>query len=314
MIKIERYSSAFKDLWNTCNAQAVNGTFIFDRAFLEYHADRFTDHSLLFFKNNKVIALLPLQEENQVVASHRGLSFGGFIITREVDSRGMLLLFESLKMYLAQQGFRVLIYKPQPYVYPVQPAQDDLFGLYHQNALLHQRTLLSVLDLKKPLPSSKLRKRCLRLAKAQNLTVKQTDELMPFMSLVVELYNQAGIASPTHTVAEMQYLMQAFPDNIKLLTAYSEQELLGGVLLFIHPEVINLQYMATSKSGKQKHALDLLVDTVINTYQNNKKYLSFGSSQDAREPYSLNFNLLQNKGSYGARGVAQDTYQINLNF
>ncbi len=313
MIKIERYCSGFKDLWNTCNAHAVNGTFLFDRTFLEYHADRFTDHSLLFFKKNKLIALLPLHEEHQGVASHRGLSFGGFIISREVDTRVMLLLFENLKMYLAQQGFQVLIYKPQPYVYPTQPAQDDLFGLYHHHALLHQRTLLSVMDLTHPLPYSKLRQRCLRRAKAQNLLISQPEAVTSFMLLVEALYSQAGIPPPTHTAAEMQYLMQAFPENIKLLTVYCEQELLGGVLLFIHPQVINLQYMATSKEGKQKHALDLLVDRVITTYRNKKKYLSFGSSQDPRELYGINFNLLQNKDSYGARGVVQDTYQIDFN-
>jgi hypothetical protein len=225
----------------------------------------------------------------------------------------MLLLFENLKMYLAQQGFQVLIYKPQPYVYPTQPAQDDLIGLYHQNALLHQRTILSVMNLTHALPYSKLRQRCLRRAKMQNLTIKQPREIAQFMQLVAELYSQAGIKPPTHTIAEMQYLMRAFPHNIQLLTAYSDRELVGGVLLFIHPQVINLQYMATTKQGKQTHALDLLVDTVINTYRNKKKYLSFGSSQDPREPYNLNFNLLRNKGSYGARGVVQDTYQIYFN-
>jgi hypothetical protein len=218
-------------------------------------------------------------------------------------------------MYLVQQGFLVLFYKPQPYVYPRQPAQDDLFCLYQHQAFLTQRTILSVLDLTQPLPASQLRQRCLRRAKSQNLVITGSKEVTAYMQLVAELYHQANISSPTHTAAEMQYLMQAFPENIKLLTAYSEQELVGGVLLFIHPQAVNLQYMATSEVGKQKHALDLLIHTVIDTYRNKKKYLSFGSSQDIREPYHLNFNLLQNKSSYGARGVVQDTYQINfLNF
>ena len=312
MIKIERYHAGLKDLWNTCNAQAINGTFLFDRTFLEYHKDRFLDHSLLFFQKNKLVALLPLHEENQMVASHRGLSFGGFIITPDVDTRDMLQLFENLKNYLTQLGLHGLIYKPQSYVYSRQPAQDDLFSLYHQGAILQQRVILSVLDFTQPLPASQLRQRCLRRAQAQNVDIIETQEVAVYMPLVETLYSQAGIPPPTHTAAEMQYLQQAFPENIKLLTAYRNQELVGGVLLFIHPQVVNLQYMATSEQGKQIHALDLLIEVVRNTYRNTKKYLSFGSSHDPREPYQLNQNLIQNKSSYGARGVVQDTYQLNF--
>ncbi|RDC63531.1 GNAT family N-acetyltransferase [Adhaeribacter pallidiroseus] len=311
-MEIQRYHSGFKDLWNTCNAQAVNGTFLFDRTFMEYHESQFTDHSLLFFRQHKLIALLPLHEAEEVVASHNGLSFGGFIMTPAVDTNRMLQLFENLKIYLTQHKFRSLIYKPQPYVYFMQPTQDDLFGLYQQNARITQRVIVSVLDITLPPLYFKLRQRCLRRAKTQNLRVKQSEDVASYMQLVADLYRKAGIKPPTHTTIEMQYLLQTFPENIKLLVAYSGQELVGGVLLFIHPQVVNLQYMATSELGKQKHALDLLIDTVITTYQNKKKYLSFGSSQDSREPYHTNFNLLRNKGSYGARGVVQDTYQIHF--
>ncbi|QNF34903.1 GNAT family N-acetyltransferase [Adhaeribacter swui] len=312
MIQVQRYHRGLKEIWNAFNSQAVNGTFFFNRTFIEYHGSRFTDHSLLFYHKNSLIALLPLHEDNTVISSHQGLSFGGFIISAKVDVLLMLQLFENLKIYAVQHGFTTLIYKAPPSVYLGQPTQDDLFALYQHQAVLQHRNLISVLNLKEPIAYSKLRQRCLKRAKELNLTICFSEDIEAFMHLVQQVHKRSKLKSPTHSVAEIKYLMQAFPENIGLMAAYAEQELVGGVLLFKHRQVVNLQYIASSAVGKQKHALDLLVHAVITKYQNQVKYLSFGSSHDEREPYHLNTSLVQNKSSYGARGVVQDTYQLNF--
>lgn len=310
MIQIKRYTSQDKPEWNRFNQQAVNGSFLFDRNFMEYHKDRFEDHSLLFYSKGKLMALLPLHQKADSVASHLGLSFGGVIISEKVHTVFMLQLFEQLLVYLRNNLFKIFIYKPQPFIYSAKPAQDDLFALYQFQARLHSRTILSVLDLANPISYSKLRKRCLKKALANNIEVKYSDNLPEYMQLVQIIYDAANL-KPTHTPEELQLLKENFPEQIKLLVAYLHDELLGGVIIFEHNQVVNLQYMATSPKGKQLHALDLVIYIIINKYQDQKKYVNFGTSQD-NGPYGLNLNLLQNKISYGTHAVVQDTYQIPL--
>ncbi|WP_202392870.1 hypothetical protein [Helicobacter saguini] len=63
MITLKRYdmsNTAHKVAWNAFNAGAKNGIFMFDRDFMDYHSHRFKDNSLMFYENEKLIALLPL--------------------------------------------------------------------------------------------------------------------------------------------------------------------------------------------------------------------------------------------------------------
>ncbi|QMU27937.1 GNAT family N-acetyltransferase [Adhaeribacter radiodurans] len=312
MIQIERYDKTLKSAWDSFNQQAINGTFFFNRNFIEYHADRFIDHSLLFYRKDQLIAILPLHEKDGVANSHQGLSFGGFVVSRKVDTLLMLQVFRKLREYLKSQLFHTLFYKAQPSIYAQEPAQEDLVALYQHGASLYKRANISVLDLTVPLHYSKLRQRCLKKALENSLTLAFSNEVEEFMNLVEIIHATAGIRAPTHTTAELRYLKELFPENIKLLTAYQGEELIGGVILFEHRQVVNLQYMATSPKGKKVHALDLLLHHVIQVYKSQKKYLSFGTSYDDREPYGLSQNLLRNKTSYGTRTVVQDTYYLFL--
>lgn len=59
MFEIRRYSPDQAEAWNLFVAQSKNGTFLFDRRFMDYHADRFADHSLMVYRRGKLYALLP---------------------------------------------------------------------------------------------------------------------------------------------------------------------------------------------------------------------------------------------------------------
>jgi len=46
------------DEWNAFVAKSKNGTFLFDRRYMDYHADRFSDHSLMCYHDGKLFAFL----------------------------------------------------------------------------------------------------------------------------------------------------------------------------------------------------------------------------------------------------------------
>ena len=64
---VKKYTPDQKPLWDTFVAQAKNATFLFYRDFMDYHSDRFEDHSLMVFKKEKLIALLPANTAGGVV-------------------------------------------------------------------------------------------------------------------------------------------------------------------------------------------------------------------------------------------------------
>ncbi|NNL79018.1 MAG: GNAT family N-acetyltransferase, partial [Flavobacteriaceae bacterium] len=51
---------------------------------MDYHSEGFEDHSLLIFKDGKLIGLLPANLENDAIISHGGLTYGGFVLGPQV--------------------------------------------------------------------------------------------------------------------------------------------------------------------------------------------------------------------------------------
>ena len=54
MFEIRRYNPAMADEWNQFVRASKNGTFLFDRRFMDYHSDRFSDHSLMCYRDGRL--------------------------------------------------------------------------------------------------------------------------------------------------------------------------------------------------------------------------------------------------------------------
>ncbi len=85
-IDLVTYAPEYKILWDNFVSTSKNGVFLFYRDYMEYHSDRFLDHSLLFFKNGKLIGLMPANANKDVLNSHEGLTFGGIISDNEHEN------------------------------------------------------------------------------------------------------------------------------------------------------------------------------------------------------------------------------------
>ena len=90
MIYIKKYSDDYLNLWNEFNAKSKNSMFMFDRNYMDYHRDRFKDHSLLFFADENLIALFPACEKDNSLSSHGGLTYGGFITNEKMNDKKLL--------------------------------------------------------------------------------------------------------------------------------------------------------------------------------------------------------------------------------
>lgn len=71
MFEIERYTADQKAIWNQFVLNSKNGTFLFDRNYMDYHSDRFEDYSLMIYRKGNFTHYY----------SHQGLTYGGLIMS-----------------------------------------------------------------------------------------------------------------------------------------------------------------------------------------------------------------------------------------
>ncbi|WP_162053978.1 GNAT family N-acetyltransferase [Pontibacter pamirensis] len=309
MVEVVKYSLAQKAVWDAFVAGSRNGTFLLHRDYMEYHADRFTDHSLLFYRKNKLLALLPANEVGQEVHSHGGLTYGGIISDSRIKASVMLEVFETMKGYFKDQGFRRMLYKTIPHIYHQVPAEEDLYALFRCGAKMYRRDVSSVVELQQAVNYD--RDRRWRLAKVLNadLELRQSDDFVLFMEMERALLMEKYYKLPVHTAAEMMHLAAAFPKQIKLYGAYEAGEMHAGIIVYETKTVAHCQYTASTAHGRSISALDALTNFLITKVYPHKKYFDFGISTEQQGQY-LNEGLVRNKESYGARTVVHDFYEL----
>lgn len=91
--EIKRYSDGCKDEWDDFVRDSRNGTFLFMRGYMDYHADRFADFSLMAYRDGRLHALLPAHCTATEFCSHRGLTYGGVVTDEKMTVALMLSCF-----------------------------------------------------------------------------------------------------------------------------------------------------------------------------------------------------------------------------
>lgn len=311
MVVCEFYAAAKKEVWDRFVAEAKTPLFMFKRDFMEYHADRFVDASIMFYEEDVLVAVMPASRKMNTLASHGGLTYGGLVLSQKVRAGTVLDCFDALKGFSAEHGFETLIYKAIPYIFSRQGAQEDLYALFRVDARLTRRDLSSVIYLKDRLKLSKGRKWLIARAKKNNLAPVCSNDWDSFLGLLSGVLEKHD-AVPVHTAQELIHLQSLFPEHISLMAVEHEGKMLAAALLFKFENVVHTQYLATSEEGKELGALDCLIESCIQTSQvDGFDYFSFGISTEDQGRY-LNTGLLAQKESFGARGMTIDSYEVTL--
>lgn len=312
-LTIERYKPEMKSRWDSFVEQSRNATFLFKRDYMDYHADRFTDYSLVVFDaSDNIIALLPANQKNETLYSHQGLTYGGFLLDSSMKLPKFLTVFKVVVTYCLEVGFKDLVYKVIPHIYPQVPTQEDLYALYMVDAKLISRSILTVAQPKTPVKWQSQRKRGASKARKNNVVVAQSENFEGYWQLLASLLINKFDTKPVHTLAEIRHLKSCFPENINLYTAELNGNLIAGVLVYNSQQVARAQYIAANDLGKENGALDLIFQFLLNDIYKDKSYFEFGTSELANTENYINISLINQKEGFGARAIAQDTYSLDL--
>jgi len=311
-MNIIKYTKEYKIQWNDFVKNCKNTHFFFLRDYMEYHSDRFDDYSLLVFDdNNKLITVLPANIKNNILYSHQGLTFGGFLVDDKMKTETMLEIFDNLKIFLDTNNIQKLVYKCIPYIYHIKPSEEDRYALFRNNSKLIRRDVSSTIDLTEQVRYSKGRKWTVNKAKKENIEVLYSEDYDIFWTLLSTVLESNHEAKPVHSLEEIKSLVEKFPKNIKLYLAKKDDTVVSGALIYENKNIVHTQYLANSELGRETSALDLLIDYLIKDIYKDKKYFDFGISNEEAGRY-LNTGLIAQKEGFGARAVVQDFYELEI--
>ena len=312
MFEVRRYTADRADEWNQFVAASKNGTFLFDRRFMDYHSDRFRDHSLMVCRDHRLYALLPANEKGDTLVSHGGLTYGGLVMSGQCSAKGVLEAFTTINAYLRQQGFRSVVYKAIPWIYHQLPAEEDLYALTAVcNARLTIRDISSAIVGTRRMKFTESRRSGLRKALKAGLRLCASTDVDAFWHILNDNLTQKYAVRPVHTADELRLLRSRFPEQIKLWLVLDGDTPVGGTLLFLTPQVLHTQYISANAYGKQHGAIDLLFHHLIYNIYADYPYIDFGKST-VSDSADLNGQLIFQKEGFGARAVCYDTYEYEL--
>lgn len=312
MFEIKRYSSADKNLWNAYVEKARNATFLFDRNYMDYHADRFQDYSLMFYQKGKLHSLLPAHQIGTTLCSHSGLTYGGLIINKKVTAAEVVELFRELNFYLKAKGFQKVVYKPIPWIYHQLPSEEDLYAIFNVcHAHISVRNIASVIDLSQPIKWKRDRHYGANKAHTDGITVEESQDFELFWKILEDNLMRTYQAKPVHTLTEIQELKSHFPSQIKLYVAKRGLEMLGGTILYISPQVVHTQYISATPEGKHAHAIDAIFRKILKEEYKDYRFFDFGTSNE-QQGKVINNKLIYQKEGFGGRGVVYDTYEWDV--
>lgn len=307
---VVRYVPGRAEEWDAFVAGSRNGTFLFHRAYMDYHADRFRDHSLFLEVEGRPVALLPAHESESELVSHGGLTYGGFIVGERATLSTIGHCFDAVACQMREQGLERLIYKTIPHIYHRQPAEEDLYALFLRGAERHRRDVLLVLDNQSRGPMQERRTRALKRATRAGLIVRESRDYAKYWPVLSEnLQSKYGVG-PVHTLPEIEMLALRFPENIQLAVCTAGERVLGGVVVYASDRVAHLQYIASSAEGRECGALDAVIAHLMERWRD-RRYFDFGAATE-NDGRQVNAGLVEFKEAFGARTVIHDHYTMDV--
>lgn len=320
-MNIVRYSEHDALRWDHFVQDSKNGTFLFLRHYMDYHRDRFTDHSLIIEDiKGRILALIPANQtfidNKRIFFSHQGLTYGGLILSKATKITEVLEIFSLTIEYLKSQSFTSWYYKQIPTIYHKFPSEEDTYALWKQNAILSSSLISATIALTpehKTINADPERRRGKNHALQEGYQIMESSDPELFWPIMEKNLMDKYGAKPVHTLSEMKLLMTNFPQNIKCFLAVKDNIPQAGAIVYLaNRRTAHLQYCHATEVGKKDRVIDFLyIHLTEYLQQQGYQYFDLGTSNENGGHY-LNQSLIAHKQSFGARGIAYNTYRINL--
>lgn len=314
-ISVKRFDRSHDiEKWNKFISSAQNATFLFNRSFMDYHMDRFTDFSLMIYdEKDKLIACFPAnQSAIDEVFSHQGLTYGGFIMKAELKLPVKMDIFTSVLRYYLEHQIRTIRYKAFPQFYNSLQTGEIEYCLFLGNAKLYRRDTTIAVDRNYRIPYSGNIRRESKKAQKAGIQIHEEKDFYNFWdNVLIPNLQQRFSVTPVHSKEEIMLLKNRFPENIRLFVAKDEKgKLFAGTVLFVTKNVVHCQYISATNLGRKNNGLNFLFTYLLDNSFQEKQFFDFGIVNE-NEGKKINYGLLAWKERMGGRSYSHDFYEIN---
>ncbi len=310
-IHIKRYSPDFQSQWDSFVKQSFNATFLHRRAYMDYHADRFRDFSLIFFVGEEPVALMPAHRHEDKLWAHRGLTYGGWLWKKPFRTAVMIEMWQAMRRFLRREGIRRWCIRDIPPFYAAFMAGNNRY-VYRRMGGRPRPVDFWIIDTRRP-PDGLLnadRRRSLRRAGNLSLSIERSEKWEEFWSLLENSLQERHASRPVHTLREIRQLHARFPAHIHLVTARQGGELVAGAVVYETARVARLQYLAGVADEALRPAIDALVWHIIRDYYPQKGFIDLGSALlPDGTPHE---SLIYWKESFGATPAVQYRWDFDV--
>ena len=197
-----------KGQWDEIVRNSRNGTFLHERGYMDYHSDRFTDCSLVALRDGKMCGLLPANIDGDTLWSHRGLTYGGWIVPlKHFDTTVMVEVMDAAIAWMQGNGLKRLVYKAVPHIYHRYPCEEDLYALFRHGSSLIETNISTTIDLTCPLPLDRGNKSGSNAARKAGIKTGQSDDWEGYWDLLSSLLGERYGTRPVHTLEEIKLLV-----------------------------------------------------------------------------------------------------------
>jgi hypothetical protein len=198
-----------------------------------------------------------------------------------------------------------------PALYHMQPSDEVQYALFVAQAELYRRDAAICLRPSSFAPNEN-RKRKIKSANSHHFQIRETENMEPFWNevLIPNLQISHG-GTPVHSLQEIQFLKDTFPEHIKQYDIYERENILGGTTLFNSKKTSLAQYISATPYGKSTDALSALFAHIIQQEYSTFDYFSFGHSNEDSGRV-LNHTLSYWKESFGGSTLTHDFYKVNI--
>lgn len=313
---IRPYGSDMQPLWDDTVRASRNGTFLFERRYMDYHADRFIDRSLVIYDaKGHVAALFAAADapgaDGTAIVSHPGLTYGGLILPFDTGGADVCGIMRAVCAYWRADGRKTMVYRPVPHIYHRFPCEEDIYALFRCGATVDVCQLSAAYENVMPPRRNENTRRNISRGLRNGIYCSASDDYATFHAMLSANLAERHGTAPVHTLAELRLLAERFPDNIRLwMASGTDGTAQAAVLMYITDTCAHCQYIASTTQGRRQRALAVLISHLMDMY-GNRRYFDFGTCNEDAGRY-LNEGLLRQKNGFGARGIAYVSYSVPL--
>jgi hypothetical protein len=320
--KIIPYEDKYEQEWDRFIADdAVNGTFLHTRNFLNYHPkERFVDKSCLVFKGENLAAVVPGcvvdDGEKKVFSSHPGSTFGGPVIKKKYYyASNVIEIIKTLEDYLFNNGFQKCILKITPDLFCKENSNLLQYALSYcgYNSYSELSTYIDFDDYGDEIMDNFNGKQRNKLVQAlrNNMTFKiiQDDDIIITFHNILQKNLLKFNAVPVHSIEDLlDFKNNRLKKYVEFFGVFLDGKMIAGGMMFKMDNVIHAQNLNADPDFLKYKVMPFFYYSVIKYAKEcGYKKLSWGISTE-KQGTILNESLIEFKESFGSK------YSLNKGF